>query len=57
MSETEKSRIRPLDDKSDYALWRVRVESACDDKGLTAAFNQKEAPEGVSADEFEKQRL
>lgn len=34
MSETDKLRIKPLDDKSDYSLWRIRVEAACSAKGL-----------------------
>lgn len=57
MSESEKPRIRPLDDKSDYSLWRIRVESACDDKGLTAAFTQKEVPVDADRAKFEEQRL
>ena len=57
MTETDKVRIRPLDDKSDYALWRLRVESACDDRGLTAAFNQKEAPAGTDGSKFAQECL
>lgn len=57
MSDTEKVRIKPRDERSDYALWRVRVESACDGKGLTAAFPQKKSPSGADADKFAEQRL
>ena len=57
MTETDKVRIRPLDDKSAYALWRLRVESACDDRGLTAAFNQKEAPAGTDGSKFAQECL
>ena len=57
MTDQDKPRIRPLDDKSDYSMWRTRVESAADGKGLTAAFNEKEVPAGVDSGEFAKQRL
>ena len=57
MTETDKVRIRPLDDKSDYALWRLRVQSVCDDRGLTAAFNQKEALADADASKFAEQCL
>ena len=52
MSESEKSRIRPLDDKSDYSLWRIRFASAIDKKGITTAFTQKEFPTGVDPPDF-----
>ena len=52
MTDQEKLYIRPLDDKSDYGLWRTRVESVADGKGLTAAFNKKEAPAGVDSAKF-----
>ena len=56
MTDYDKVRIRPLDEKSDYSLWRLRVESAVDKKGLTAAFTQKEAPLDVDAVAFESQK-
>ena len=56
MTDYDKVRIRPLDEKSDYSLWRLRVESAVDKKGLTAAFTQKEAPLCVDAVAFENQK-
>lgn len=34
ISSEEKIRIRQLDDKSDYALWRVRVKAAINGKKL-----------------------
>lgn len=44
MSSTEdKFRIRQLDDKSDYALRRIRVKTAISAKKLGAVFNT--APE------------
>lgn len=33
-SEEEKNSVPSLDDKSDYRLWRVRVEALCDSKDL-----------------------
>ena len=56
MTDYDKVRIRPLVEKSDYSLWRLRVESAVDKKGLTAAFTQKEAPLYVDAVAFESQK-
>lgn len=38
MTDPDKMRIKPLRDKSDYALWRLRVEAANDGRGLTDAF-------------------
>ena len=57
MTDSDKARIRPLEEKSDYSLWRVRVESACDSKGLTDAFTKKEVPEGADPDKFAQERL
>lgn len=34
MVEKDKLRIKRLDEKADYALWRSRVEAACFSKGL-----------------------
>jgi len=57
MTDSEKTRIQPLDEKSDNSLWRVRVESSCDSKGLTAAFTKKEVPEGMDPDKFAQERV
>lgn len=46
MTDSDKMRIKPLDGKSDYALWRLRVEAACDAKGLTEAFSSEKKPAG-----------
>lgn len=44
MSSTEdKIRMRQLGDKSDYALWRIRMKTAISEKKLGAVFNS--APE------------
>ena len=57
MKFADKVRIKPLDDKSDYALWRIRVEAACHGKGLTEAFSEKEVPADNDRLTFEAQRL
>lgn len=38
MTDSEKYRIKPLDDKSDYTLWRIRVFAAISAKGLDKVF-------------------
>lgn len=38
MTEKEKPRLKALEEKSEYALWSLRVEDACNATGLTAAF-------------------
>lgn len=35
MTDMYKPRLKPLDIDSDYDLWRIRIESILDDKGLT----------------------
>lgn len=40
MSDPEKIRIRPLDDQSDYALWRIRVLAHIDAKGYVSVFER-----------------
>lgn len=37
--ETTKTRIVPLDDRSDYALWRIRVKAAISARKLSAVFS------------------
>lgn len=41
---SDKLRIRPPDDKSDYTLWRIRVWAAISSKGLLDVFGNT-APE------------
>ena len=38
MNDSDIIRIRPLDDKSDYSLWRFRVTAAISAKGLDKVF-------------------
>lgn len=40
MSDTEKLCIKQLDDKSDYSLWKIRVEATCSDKGVADALTK-----------------
>lgn len=53
MTEPDKLRIRPLDDKSDYALWRIRIQAAISAKGLEEVFEEKKA-DNSSSDNAEK---
>lgn len=46
-SDHERIRIRQLDDKSDYALWRIRVTAMIDAKGFSDALSR--APGDESA--------
>lgn len=41
MSDNDKLRIRPLDENSDYSLWKIRIEAACGFKGLSVALQHK----------------
>lgn len=45
MSDTDKVRIKPLDDKDDYRLWRIRMATACDSKGLENVLAFERCPE------------
>jgi len=42
MTDTDKLKIRQLDDKSDYALWRIRVRAAISAKGLKKVFGESD---------------
>lgn len=52
MTNSDKIRLKALDEKSDYALWRLRVEATCTAKGFTAALNTEEVPPGVDRGKF-----
>lgn len=41
MAESDRHRIKPLDEKSDYTLWRIRVVAAISAKGLDKVFEPK----------------
>ena len=49
MTETEKIRIRPLDDKSDYALWRIRIYAVISAKSLETVFETRRQGEVCSS--------
>ena len=50
MTETEKTRIKPLEAYCDYDLWRIRIDAIVDDKGLTdVSVSQDEASESSAA--------
>lgn len=49
MTETEKIRIRQLDDKSDYALWRIRIFAAISAKSLETVFETRKQGEASSS--------
>lgn len=40
MLEAQKTRIVPLDDNSDYALWRICVRDAISSRKLGVALNR-----------------
>ena len=57
MTDSEKARILQLDDKINYALRCLRVESFYGSMKLTAAFTLKEFPAGLDSAKFAEQRL
>ena len=57
MSDHDKVRVHQLDDKSDYSLWRIPVESACQEKVLTAALSMTESLDGIDKDNFAEKRV
>lgn len=42
-TDQDRIRIRQLDDKSDYSLWRIRVTAIIDAKGLADVFSSADA--------------
>lgn len=44
MTESEKLLIKPLDDKDDYRLWRIRIFAACEGKGLEDVLHTSQNP-------------
>ena len=36
---TERIQIKPLDEKDDYRLWRIRISAACDSRGIEEVFS------------------
>lgn len=50
MSDAEKLRIKQLDDRSDYGLWKIRVEAACSSKGVSDALQKSKERTNVSDD-------
>lgn len=57
MTDQEMVRIKPFDDTSDYALWRLRVKWASDGKGTTAAFTSNMPLADVASVMCAKHRL
>lgn len=50
-----KLRIKPLSEKSDYGLWRIRVQTACSAKDLSDVFERR--TDGAADDErFQKRQ-
>lgn len=52
MIDLDKTRIKPLDDRRDYTLWRISVLAAISAKGLDQVFEQgtsvQESPSSLS---------
>lgn len=55
MTDHDKQRIKPLDEKGDYRLWKIRIEAACDAKDLMESLINETSPEddGDKKKEFE----
>lgn len=49
MTDMDKLRIKPLDVNSDYDLWRIRVDSVLDDKGLSDVCDLQDGASESSA--------
>ena len=56
MTDTEKVRLKVLDDKADYSLWKIRLEAVCSVKGCESALTSDGPPEGVLTDQFEQHK-
>jgi len=53
--EYEKVGIKPLDEKGNYRLWRIRVAAACDAKDLyEAVVNEKNPYDEKDIDKQER---
>lgn len=48
MTDFEKFRIKTLDDKDDYRLWRIRIAAACDGKGLEDVLSQERCTQEIT---------
>ena len=57
LTDSDKFRIKLLEEKYEYALGRIRVETACKRNGITAAFSEKEVPAGKDRVAYETQCL
>ena len=53
MSGQDKLRIRQLDEKSDYSLWRIRLSPAVSAKGLDYVMTRKVDDEEASREQDE----
>lgn len=51
MTDQDKYKIRPLDEKSDYSLWRLRVRAAISAKGLRTVFVQSRDESDENSDD------
>ena len=51
MYDSDKIHIKQLDDKSDYGLWKIRVEAACSAKGVQNTLN---VPVGIRVEDSHK---
>lgn len=56
MTGPEKMRIKPLDSNSNYMLWNIRVQTACNENGLTSVRRFEESPKESRVEEFEKMK-
>lgn len=59
MSDLDKLRIKVLDEKSDYALWRIRLNAICCSKGCDLALTTERAADvsdAAAVEKFNKQQ-
>lgn len=57
MVDTDKLTIKAFDpSKSDYTLRKIRVEAACDAKGLSESLKFEVCPENRRVEEFGKMK-
>jgi len=54
MTDTEKVRLRVLDEKADYALWKIRLEAVCSVKGCDMALTSNSTPAGMTDEKFKE---
>lgn len=55
MSDSDRNRIKQLDQMSDYTLWRARIVAACAAKGIENVLKDERVPDGGDEPNFSEQ--